>query len=408
MSKARKFITKPSEFWRDFFLKRAPIKLPNGQNLRLAEKKQPNSSKAGRLDAAQRRSHDTVDGMYRSIMHGKFQITFPIDIVYTWVDGADEGFVKSRERYRATHGEVRPEAVDLARFESRDELRYSLRSLARYAPWINHIYIVTNGQVPNWLNLASPQITVVPHSAIIPEQYLPTFNSHVIETCLHRIPGLSEHYLYLNDDVLLTRPVKPSYYFNEGGLAYLFATNSMLPNGPRCKYDTPTQWAAKNARDLLLKQYGIYFNFMYSHSVHPQLRSIAFQNEKNFEAELDICRKNKFRSDTDLLFASFLNHNVAYKAGRANLTTTNCFYFNIRLPEAKRFYEVLLNSRGTDAAPYSMCLNDHLSSKRVLFPDYAEIFAAFLNSYFPEESPFELGEPTEAVDAPAKELGLAT
>src|SRR6201999_944559 len=94
------------------------------------------------------------------------------------------------------------------RWRDNGELKFSLRSLHRHAPWIRRIFIVTDQQVPDWLDTAHPKIEIVDHRAIFPDhRFLPTFNSCVIEAFLHRIPGLSAHYLYFNDDVFLGRPV---------------------------------------------------------------------------------------------------------------------------------------------------------------------------------------------------------
>ncbi|XMA37048.1 hypothetical protein O1157_11655 [Streptomyces albogriseolus] len=79
-----------------------------------------------------------------------------------------------------------------------------------YAGFVRHVYIVTDGQTPEWLDADAPGITVVDHKDIFPEGVLPVFNSHAIETRLHHIPGLSDHYLYFNDDVFVGRSVTPS------------------------------------------------------------------------------------------------------------------------------------------------------------------------------------------------------
>lgn len=127
----------------------------------------------------------------------------PIDLVYTWVNGSDAKFLADIGQYT-----VRP---DESRYNDKNELKYSLRSIEKYAPWIRHIYIVTNGQIPHWLNLNHPQITVISHIDICPPQLiakvLPTFSSFAIETFIHRIPNLSQRFLYFNDDVFLGRPL---------------------------------------------------------------------------------------------------------------------------------------------------------------------------------------------------------
>mgnify|MGYP003649856153 CR=1 FL=1 len=98
-----------------------------------------------------------------------------------------------------------------ARFSNRWEIYYSIRSLKKYASWVNRIYIVTNCEVPQRiLNLG---VVVVSHEDIFPDlNCLPNFNSRAIESCLHKIEGLSEYFLYLNDDFIL--PMVWCQYFH--------------------------------------------------------------------------------------------------------------------------------------------------------------------------------------------------
>lgn len=125
------------------------------------------------------------------------------------------------------------------RFADNDELRYSLRSLEKNAPWVKNIYLVTNGQIPRWLNVDHPQIRIVQHKDIYPNQsHLPTFSSSSIETHLHLIPGLSRQFLYINDDILLGRPVWPEDFYtrSEGHKVYL------AWSVPECSLGCPMSW----------------------------------------------------------------------------------------------------------------------------------------------------------------------
>src|SRR5699024_7600326 len=130
--------------------------------------------------------------------------------VYTWVDGDDEHWRRTKADTLAATGDgLVATAANDARFISSDELKYSLRSVEAFLPWVNHIYLVTSGQRPTWLIKDHPWITVVPHEAIFRRsENLPTFNSHAIESQLHRVPGLSEHFIYVNDDVFFGRPLR--------------------------------------------------------------------------------------------------------------------------------------------------------------------------------------------------------
>jgi UDP-N-acetylglucosamine-lysosomal-enzyme len=101
------------------------------------------------------------------------------------------------------------------RFRDNQELRFSLRSIWRFAPWVRHVYIVTNGQVPNWLDTTHPRLTVVQHKDIFLNQsHLPTFSSPAIESHLHRIPGIAQKFIYFNDDVMLGNVIWPDDFYS--------------------------------------------------------------------------------------------------------------------------------------------------------------------------------------------------
>lgn len=139
---------------------------------------------------------------------GPEDVRFPVDVVYTWVDGHDPEW--QRRRAACAGQAYHEEADNAARYINRDELRYSLRSLSQYAPWVRTVYLVTDDQVPPWLDTAAPGLRVVSHKEIFDDpSLLPTFNSHAIESQLHHVDGLSEHFLYFNDDVFLGGPSSP-------------------------------------------------------------------------------------------------------------------------------------------------------------------------------------------------------
>ena len=149
----------------------------------------------------------------------KHSVDFPVDLVYTWVDGNDPAWREKRNRYmpeRPTTGSV-PNHISDARWRENNELVYSLRSVERYAPWVNRIYIVTDGQCPAWLNTEHPKICIVDHSEILPADALPVFSSHAIESCIYRIPGLSEHFVYGNDDTFFGAPTTRDDFFRADG-----------------------------------------------------------------------------------------------------------------------------------------------------------------------------------------------
>lgn len=135
-----------------------------------------------------------------------------IDLIYLWVDGSDPEWINRKQSFtgvRTDHSQMN----NIGRYINNGELRYSLRSLEKYASWIRKIFIVTDRQKPSWLNTAHPKIQVVDHTEIIPAEILPVFNSTVIEYFLYKIPGLSEHFLFSNDDMFFNAPVTPDFFF---------------------------------------------------------------------------------------------------------------------------------------------------------------------------------------------------
>ncbi|EQC39180.1 hypothetical protein SDRG_03386 [Saprolegnia diclina VS20] len=164
----------------------------------------------------------------------------PIDAVYTWVNGSDPTWQQSKSHWLqrwSGRNATKDSASAENRFRDNDELRYSIRSLETYAPWIRRIFLVTDGQVPTWLDLSHPRITVVPHSDIFPNaSHLPSFASPAIESHLDNIPGLAEYFLYFNDEVFLSAPVLPSDFMSPRGTQNLFFAWDAPDCAPGCKH----------------------------------------------------------------------------------------------------------------------------------------------------------------------------
>ncbi|XP_054655956.1 N-acetylglucosamine-1-phosphotransferase subunits alpha/beta-like isoform X2 [Dunckerocampus dactyliophorus] len=131
------------------------------------------------------------------------------------------------------------EDVSASRFEDNEELRYSLRSVERHAPWVRHVFIVTNGQIPSWLNLDNPRVSVVTHQEIfLNHSHLPTFSSPAIESHIHRIPGLSQKFIYLNDDVMFGKDVWPDDFYSHSKGQKVYLTWPV----PNCAEGCPGSW----------------------------------------------------------------------------------------------------------------------------------------------------------------------
>lgn len=137
-----------------------------------------------------------------------------VDLVYTWVQGQDPAHRELRNAWAVRSG-LDPVVVNPdVRYVENDELRYSLRSVERFAPWVRNIFIVTPGQTPAWLDTSHPKIRMVHQDTIMAHpEHGPVFNSLAIEAQLHRIPGLAEHFIYCNDDMFLGQPCHKRDFF---------------------------------------------------------------------------------------------------------------------------------------------------------------------------------------------------
>jgi hypothetical protein len=148
-----------------------------------------------------------------------------IDFVVMWVDGNDPEWQKEKQKFSVDDN------ADGSIYRYRDFglLKYLFRGVEKFAPWVNNVYFVTWGHVPEWLDLNNPKLKVVKHSDFIPEDYLPTFSANAIENNLHRIDGLSEQFVLLNDDFFLIDSVKETDFFKNGKPMDTVALNVQCP-----------------------------------------------------------------------------------------------------------------------------------------------------------------------------------
>jgi Stealth protein CR2, conserved region 2/Stealth protein CR4, conserved region 4/Stealth protein CR3, conserved region 3/Stealth protein CR1, conserved region 1 len=317
-----------------------------------------------------------------------FQVREPVDIVYTWVDGDDPLWLARKATFDATlvAGELNLSATHESRYASRDELRYSLRSVAMYASWVRKIFIVTDQQVPAWLDTSHPKIEVIDHSTIFSDPAaLPVFNSHAIESQLHHIPNLSERYLYLNDDVFFGRPVQPELFFHGNGIGKFFLSTATLDIDPPSSEDLPVMSAAKRNRELIEQRFDATVIHKFKHTPHSQLRTVLEQMEEEYPDMFAAVSRSRFRHPDDLSITSALHHYYAYGIGRAMPARIRYAYQDIARVDTARWLTNLLRRRGFDV----FCLNDHATDAAAIRAQQ-RILAEFFERYFPIPSPFEL------------------
>ena len=318
-----------------------------------------------------------IRGFVMSYFLKRKPMTAPIDFVVTWVDGGDPVWQEEKRKYE-DKDTGKENAIE--RYREWDLFRYWFRGVEKYAPWVNKVYLVTCGHVPAWINRDHPKLVLVSHKDFMDESYLPTFNSYSIEANLHRIKGLSEHFLYFNDDMFLIQPVKPEDFFQDGKpLVCSLATPLMnTPDngnfghtmfsvfGLMNKYDWedviekhPEKWFYHGYGSRLMYNWhtyqqrfltGIYFTHM------PQAfrKSTYGKVWEAFPKELDETSRHKFRTPFDMLHFLFTMQEIV----DGDYVPMPCHYYGkifADMPEEpEQFAENISHQRYR-----IMCVNDN-------------------------------------------------
>jgi len=223
-----------------------------------------------------------------------------IDLVYLWVDGSDEVWLAKKNAALSKIGEppARSSASD-NRWRDNDELKYSLRSVEKFASWINRVFIVTDNQIPAWLNSGNSKITVIDHKQIIPNDRLPLFNANAIEMFLWKIPEISEYFLYANDDMFFGKPVEPSFFFDDGGnpIVIMKERRRSFKNLDDRSPVSSRLYMIKSARTMkyAYKKLNKRYNLAFKHAIEPIRRSYMEENFKDLEEEILATTVTPFR-----------------------------------------------------------------------------------------------------------------
>ena len=363
MKKIKKFIKKPGIFFRDYLNKKYPV--------RNIEQPYTESSEAILIQGS--------DLLNRLVAVNTKDI-IPIDVVFTWVDGGDEQWYKKYQEFAPKYEkEAALYATDSARFSNHNELFYSVNAVLKFMPWVNHIYIVTDNQTPVWID-NNPKITIVDHKDIIDKEYLPTFNSHVIEAFLHKIPNLNENFIYFNDDVFVARPLQPEHFFQNNGIASIFMAEKSIKKMRLKGTITPTLSASERSITLLNKFYNTNIDTPLVHTYIPLKKSMYQLAWQRYENETRAFLGNKFRMSNDLNFANFLIPWLMYFEGKSVPRVEICYYFNIRSNDALVKYRKLLHKKKIGQEPHSFCANDFNSKRSV--PNYYQHLIEYLDLYY--------------------------
>lgn len=225
----------------------------------------------------------------------------PVDLVYTWVDGDDPEWQALKRRYMGPEqmaaGPDNEQWGDEKRYRTMDEIVYAIRSAHRYAPWLRTIFIViTDGQVLPSPVLSDPKVVVVPYSTIMPAEILPSFCSNSIEAYIHKIPGLSEIFLYGNDDYLFLKPVPIEYFVDHDRLRL----RGYLQPKPLARLGLLRKGHMKvaNRTAMMLYERGFERVYVPEHSYHAMRKSTCEHVWDVHREDLASATTLKFKDDT--------------------------------------------------------------------------------------------------------------
>lgn len=327
---------------------------------------------------------------------------FPIDFVFLWCDGAAPVFAcQKKARMRQVHPALVDDFIGNIRYVQHDELRFALRSVYKYAPWARHIFIVTNHQRPSWL-IDYPTISIVDHTEFIPDNLLPTFSSIGIEMYLDRIPGLSEHFIYANDDTMLNRPLEQSDFFSAEGKPIVWMSKpsgkDFTPNnvgeilGKRAVNDWKQTLA--HAWDSYREHNGHSIPFYEpAHSFDAHTKTL-FRKILQKHPELYACNATPFRTGNEISRVLFSYEMINTFGCQCVFTRRTTLWAMLRnTPAPVEMVAVVRNAINRKEVkklirdirifnPKTFCLNN-------LTDDSAEVAVAYLKKRFPAPAPWE-------------------
>ncbi len=328
-----------------------------------------------------------------------------IDFVITWVDMEDPKWKAEFSKYSGKKDNEK-NGVSEARFRDYGFLKYWFRGVEKFAPWVRKIHFVTSGQKPEWLDENNPKINLVSHKDYIPAEFLPTYNSVVIERYLHKIPDLAEHFVYFNDDFYIINNISTERFFKNGvpcDIAVFQYNPSWSQWYKRIKNNLKIinkhfdkkevmardhdKWFHKSygsrARwNYLLKPYGKFITLRTPHNAQPYLKSTFEEVWAVAEKELTETSANRFRTVTDYTPELFRTWQIC----KGNFEPYNTYSDTKMFPlmiKPKQAIKAIYNQT------YSLiCLNDNVHIR-----NYAQVMENIkdaFDSILPEKSTFEL------------------
>src|SRR5690554_1997522 len=318
----------------------------------------------------------------------KYTQPYEIDLVYLWVDGSDPAWLAKKNRFLGIEHDLREEATSKARSADNGELKYSLRSMEKNAPWVRKVFIVTDEQVPEWQDTRNEKVEIVDIRQLLPPESLPCYNSVVIEHFLWKIPSLGEYFLYANDDMFFNKPVSPGFFFTPDGFPVVrlqrapFGKWRNILKNKLGIYTNIYRKTIHRSALLVEKKFGKYISAIPHHNIDAYRKS-DYRNavEIDFKEEIAATFNHHLRSENDIQRIIYLYYALALRRGSLHFVRRD---ESCRIRLHKPDYMFFINKY----SPSLFCLND---SHRATDEDRKRV-EPFLKNMFPERSSFEKQE----------------
>ena len=306
-----------------------------------------------------------------------------IDLVYLWVDGNDPQWLVRRNEFFGIQYSS-DETNCKGRYANNDELKYSLRSVEKNIPWVRKIFIVTDGQIPEWLNTQNPKIQIVDHSQILPVEAMPCYNASVIECFLGRIPDLSEHFLFANDDMFANKQLTPDFFFSDDGLPIVRLKRKIfgklryfIKKSINKKLDTYRSLLYLSAQRIQSIT-GKYYTGIPHHNIDSYCKSDFNMVIDRFKDEVMVSQEHHIRHKDDFHRSAISYYVLATKRGWLKYVKKTESY---RIPVHKPDFMKYIRRYN----PQLFCLNDSQYANE----KDRERIQPFLENMFPISSKFE-------------------
>lgn len=335
-----------------------------------------------------------------------------IDFVVSWLDSEDpkwqEDFLNHKEKEH--NG-----STEACRFRDWGCFHFWFRAVEKYAPWVNKVFLVANGKFPEWIKTNHPKLVLVKHSDYIDKSKLPTFNSHTIELYMHRIKGLSEHFVYFNDDMYINNPIAPEYYFKNGlpcdyneetffnvpiyskknqfgiysiiladlGIINAHFKRNLTARQSWRKWLGPHLGLTRSLVSLALSNFELFVGFCWRHNEIAYLKSVLEEVWENYPIMLEqSC--SRFRKEMTLNQYVFRYWQLA--SNQFHPIKSNTF----QCLTISKNYKSSIENVFQDPKIKSLCLNDTPWCSEDEFTELKEWLHSIMLKKYPEKSSFEM------------------